>query len=141
MNSELRDGDERPIESTIGDDDRRAAETRVVWYFGDLLDNVTAEYPIARHRLVAVLSTLDAAAREHESLVDDRSEAVGYQNTPGRVVRMPHQLWDVLEEVEDLSDDEMRAARAVHRRMAVALAGAEPDPGAPFFVFAVESGY
>lgn len=141
MTSDLRQGDERPIESSVAEADRVDAESRVAWYFGDLLDNVTSEYPVARHRLVVTLAALDAAARAHEDLVEDRSESVGYENTPGRTVRLPLQLWTVFEETEEISEDELRAARAVHRRMAVALAGAEPDPAAPFFVFAAESPY
>ena len=139
MNSDLREGEDRPVETSVADDERRAAEHRVAWYFGDLLDNVTAEYPVARHRLVAVLAALDAAARAHEDLVDDRSESIGYETTPGRVVRLPLQLWDVFAETEDLEEEELRAARAVHRRMAVALAGAEPEPAAPSFVFAADA--
>ena len=141
MTSDLRQGDGRSIDSPVAAADRIDAESRVAWYFGDLLDNVTNEYPVARHRLVVTLAALDAAARAHEDLVEDRSESVGYENTPGRAVRLPLQLWTVFEETEDLSEDELRAARAVHRRMAVALAGAEPDPAAPFFVFAAESPY
>lgn len=141
MTSDLRQGDDRPIESSVADADRVDAESRVAWYFGDLLDNVTSEYPVARHRLVVTLAALDAAARAHEDLVEDRSEPVGYENTPGRAVRLPLQLWTVFEETEEIGEDELRAARAVHRRMAVALAGADPDPAAPFFVFAAESPY
>lgn len=139
MNPDLRDGEARPTGPSVDEDERREAESRVAWYFGDLLDTVTAEYPVARHRLVVVLATLEAAARSREALFEDRSESVGYATDPGRVVRLPIRLWDVLRETEDLSADELRAGRAVHRRMAVALAGTEPDPAAPFFVFATES--
>jgi hypothetical protein len=141
MTPDLRDGEARPTGPPVDDDERRDAESRVAWYFGDLLDTVTAEYPVARHRLVVVLATLEAAARGQASLVDDRSDPVGTANAPGRVVRLPLQLWTVLRETEDLTDDELRAGRAVHRRMAVALTGEDPDPAAPFFVFAAESPY
>lgn len=141
MTPDLRDGEARPTGPSVDDDERRDAESRVAWYFGDLLDTVTTEYPVARHRLVVVLASLEAAARSQESLVEDRGESVDYANLPGRVVRLPLQLWDVFHETEDLSDDELRAGRAVHRRMAVALAGEDPDPAAPFFVFAAESPY
>lgn len=140
MDPDLREGQDRSTTPSAGDDERLAAESRVAWYFGDILDTVTTEYPVARHRLVVVLGKLDAAAREHESLVSDRGESVGYATTPGRVVRLPLQQWDVFKETEELSDDELAAARAVHRRMAVALVGAEPEPAAPFFAFA-ESRY
>lgn len=139
MNPDLRQGEDPSLETSVADDERRAAEHRVAWYFGDLLDDVTTEYPVARHRLVGVLAALDAAARAHEDLVDDCSESIGYETTPGRVVRLPLRLWDVLVETRDLEGDELRAARAVHRRMAVALVGAEPEPAAPSFVFATDS--
>lgn len=141
MDSDLGAGEERPQTASIPDEARRAAEHRVAWYFGDLLDNVVAKYPVARHRLIVVLAALEAAAETHETLVDDRSESVGYATTPGDVVRLPGQLWSVFEKTAELSDAEERAVRAVHRRMAVALVGADPDPTAPFFVRAVGPGH
>lgn len=141
MNPDLRQDEDPSLEASVDADERRAAERRVAWYFGDLLDNVTAEYPVARHRLVGALAALDAAARAHEDLVDDRGESIEYETTPGRVVRLPLQLWDVFAETEDLKEEELRAARAVHRRMAVALIGAEPEAAAPSFVLAAESPY
>lgn len=141
MTPDLRETDDRPAATSAADEERHAVESRVAWYFGDLLDSVAAEYPVARHRLVVVLATLEAAARAQEPLVEERSEPVGGAATPGRVVRLPLQLWDVFAETEALPADELRAARAVHRRMAVALEGEDPDPAAPFFVLAADSPY
>ena len=141
MTPDLREGDDRSAVAAVPDEERHEAESRVAWYFGDLLDAVVSEYPVARHRLVGVLAALETAARGQASLVDERSETVGGPTTPGQVVRLPLQLWVVFAETETISDDELRAARAVHRRMAVALEGEEPDPAAPYFVFAADSPY
>jgi hypothetical protein len=140
MDSDLREAEDHPLSASVHDEARQAAERRVAWYFGDLLDNVTTEYPVARHRLVTVLGTLETAAETHEGLVEERSEEVGYETTPGTVYRTPRQVWAVFEETAALSDAEARAVRAVHRRMAVALVGDEPDPAAPFFVRAAGPG-
>lgn len=138
MTFDLREGEE-PATAVREAEERPDAERRVAWYFGDLLDEVSAEYPVARHRLVAVLSDMDVRVRAFD-LADDRTEPLRHPNAPGRVVRLPLQLWTVLEETGDLSEEELRAARAVHRRMSESLleADAETDPSAPPFVLAAE---
>ena len=139
MTFDLREGEE-PATATEAADGRPDAERRVAWYFGDLLDAVSADHPVARHRLVAALAELDARARAYEVADDDRAEPLRHPHAPGRVVRLPLQIWTLLSETGDLSEDELRAARAVHRRMSESLleAGADPDPAAPPFVLAAD---
>jgi uncharacterized membrane protein YccC len=138
MTFDLREGEAGTPDAEA--DERPAAERRVAWYFGDLLDRVASEYPVARHHLVAVLAELDALARTYDLTDRDRTEPVRHPHAPGRVLRLPLQLWTLLEEMGDLSEEELRAARAVHRRMGEALvdADAESDPSAPLFVLAAE---
>ena len=136
MTFDLREGEAGTAAAAV--EERPAAESRVAWYFGDLLDRVSSEYPIARYRLVAVLAELDALARTYDLADHDRTEPVRHPHAPGEVLRLPLQLWTLLEETGDLSEDELRAARAVHRRMGEALVDPDSDPSAPLFVLAAE---
>jgi len=133
MTSDLRERFD-PSEST-----EDATRTRVEWYFGDLVNTVSTEYPVTRPALVGTLATLESHARDQESLLRDRGDRLGDAHAPGQVLQVPLQVWSVLEETSDRDGEELRAARAVHRRMGVALTGEEPAPAAPFFVFAAES--
>lgn len=138
MAPDLEQGGDSRREPREGDRDRQKARRRVEWYFGDVLDDVSAAHPVARHRLVATLADLDTVAREHEALLAEHAETVEGAEAPGRVVELPLHLWSLFEEESGFSETEGCAARAVHRRMGEALVSSDASARAPLFVVACE---
>lgn len=103
---------------TPGSGAEEARET-VAWYFGDLLAEVVDERPVSRPQLVTALARVHlGAARRRRSPVDQFG-AVVHRGRTETVVAIPEDRWASL--ADDLAEEERRAAREVHRRMAAVL--------------------
>jgi hypothetical protein len=109
-----------------GSGDPRAA---VEWYFGDLIDTVSVDYPVSRRDLGRALATVESEGRRRESELWSAGVPVRCE-VPGAVFRLPGGTWRSLEAEGDVDKHEAAAAREVHRRMAQTVADI-PEPGAP----------
>jgi hypothetical protein len=92
-------------------------------YFGDLVDDVALHAPVSRRQLVAVLARAQLSGRERGP---DGLESLGeqqYQSNDETLYWLDDEFWSRLRADHNLSADEGRAAREVHRRVIEAIDG------------------
>ncbi|NHN40465.1 hypothetical protein G9C85_02285 [Halorubellus sp. JP-L1] len=92
-------------------------------YFGDLVDDVALHAPVSRRQLVAVLARAQLSGREYgpDELADLGEEL--HQSNDETLYWLDDQFWSRLRREHNLSPDEGRAAREVHRRIIEAIDG------------------
>jgi hypothetical protein len=133
-----------PNKESVRGDEGAAAEAgtdiraTVDWYFGDLVDEVVAERAVSHEQLIGALASLEGEARSRWDQLADRGDAVSTAGAPGEVLAVPVGTFQVLTQACGLSDEETDAVRAVHRRMARAIARIPEDESVDAIVFAAE---
>jgi hypothetical protein len=121
--------------ATAADTDIRAT---VDWYFGDLVDEVAADYAVSCEQLVGALANIEREASARRDQLAERGRAVSTAGAPGEVLALPVGTLQVLTRACDLSGEESEAARSVHRRMAQAIARLPDEDATDAIVFAAE---
>jgi hypothetical protein len=92
-------------------------------YFGDLVDDVALHAPVSRRQLVAVLARAQLSGRDlGPNGLDDLGEEL-YQSNDETLYWLDGEFWSRLRREHNLSPDEGRAAREVHRRIIEAIDG------------------
>jgi hypothetical protein len=92
-------------------------------YYADLVDDVALHAPVSRRQLVAVLARAQLSGRD---IGPDGLEALGerrYQSNDETLYWVDGEFWSRLRTEHNLSSDEGRAAREVHRRIIEAIDG------------------
>jgi hypothetical protein len=92
-------------------------------YYGDVVDDVALHAPVSRRQLVAVLARAQLSGRdlgpsELSSMGEER-----FQSNDETLYWLDGEFWSRLRREHNLSPDEGRAAREVHRRMIEAIDG------------------
>ncbi|WP_256299156.1 hypothetical protein [Haloarchaeobius salinus] len=92
-------------------------------YFDDLIDDVALHAPISRRQLVAVLARAQLSGRGlgPENLREEGE--LTYQSNDESLFWLDATFWRRLRRRHNLSPDEGRAAREVHRRIIEAIDG------------------
>lgn len=92
-------------------------------YYGGLVDDVALHAPVSRRQLVAVLARAQLSGRDHgpDDLADLGEEL--YQSNDETLYWLDGEFWARLRREHNLSSDEGRAAREVHRRIIEAIDG------------------
>lgn len=92
-------------------------------YYGDLVDEVALHAPVSRRQLVAVLARAQLSGRDlgPDGLSDLGDEL--YQSNDETLYWLDGEFWARLRNEHNLSPDEGRAAREVHRRIIEAIDG------------------
>lgn len=98
------------------------ARSAVEAFFGDLLDDVALEAPVSRARLVRALAAVQAVAADRRSGVRDDASAAITTLGGASIVPVPASTWSDLAREAGLTATDEVAARAAHRRLAVAAA-------------------
>ncbi|WP_435194287.1 hypothetical protein [Natronomonas sp. EA1] len=98
-------------------------------YFGDLIADVALDAPVSRVMLTTALERLQAASSHLATMSDATFIHVGETE---EVYVIPLADWKALADVAGLSVPERHAAREVHRRLAVSLAGDRVVGHGPF---------
>jgi hypothetical protein len=92
-------------------------------YFGDLVDDVALHAPVSRRQLVAVLARAQFSGRDlGPGELTDIGEQL-YQSDDETLYWLDGEFWSRLRREHNLSSDEGRAAREVHRRIIEAIDG------------------
>ncbi|WP_049925032.1 hypothetical protein [Halopiger goleimassiliensis] len=91
-------------------------------YFGETIDDVALHAPVSRRQLVAVLARAQLTGC-HLSFDDARDRTVVYRSDRETLSWLEGSFWTDLASHHDLSPDEQRAAREVHRRILEAVDG------------------
>lgn len=92
-------------------------------YFDDLIEDVALHAPVSRRQLVAVLARAQLSGRGlgPEQLREEGE--VTYQSNDESLFWLDGTFWARLRQRHNLSPDEGRAAREVHRRIIEAIDG------------------
>ncbi|WP_435363620.1 hypothetical protein [Haloarchaeobius sp. DYHT-AS-18] len=92
-------------------------------YYGDLIDEVALHAPVSRRQLVAVLARAQLSGRGlgPDTLTEQGEEV--FQSNDETLFWLDGSFWRRLRENHNLSPDEGRAAREVHRRIIEAIDG------------------
>jgi hypothetical protein len=127
----------------MGIDDGEFESTReyLEWYFGDLLEEVSAESPVSRARLGATLVKLHVSAERRRAFLVERC-ARTHQSSEEQILWLTDPLWETLAGPHDISPLEVEAAVTVHRRMAAAIEGSTHAPRPetkPFVLLSIRS--
>jgi hypothetical protein len=95
-------------------------------YFADTIDAVAVQAPVSRRQLVAVLAWAQLTGRERgpENLTEDVD--VVYQSNAETLCWLDGDFWRQIRALHDLTPDESRSAREVHRRILEAVDGDVP---------------
>ncbi len=122
----------------LSDPALRAAAERTEWYFGELIDRVTADHPVTRQQVIRALAEIDRSAQCQDPLIHKHSEPVD-TTAPGQVLRLPPTVWEELSDAHELSGREAQAARAVYQEMATAILPHHAESEAPIVVVATDA--
>jgi hypothetical protein len=92
-------------------------------YFDDLIDDVALHAPISRRQLVAVLARAQLSGRGRGPGELREEGELTYQSNDETLFWLDGTFWARLRRQHNLSPDEGRAAREVHRRLIEAIDG------------------
>jgi len=92
-------------------------------YYGDLVDDVALHAPVSRRQLVAVLARAQLSGRDHgpDELANIGEEL--HQSKDETLYWLDGEFWSRLRREHNLTPDEGRVAREVHRRIIEAIDG------------------
>ena len=91
-------------------------------YFGETIDTVALHAPVSKRQLVAVLARAQLTGLRLSLEADDVREVV-YRSDRETLCWLEGGFWAELREGQNLTPDEGRAAREVHRRIIEAVDG------------------
>ena len=113
-------------DQTVEFDEFSRACDLVEEYFGDTIDEVALHAPVSRRQLVAVLARAQLSGRQ--LAIDGLTEngEVVYQSNDETLLWLDGDFWGDLRGLHNLTPDEGRAAREVHRRLIEAIDGDVP---------------
>ena len=113
-------------DQTVEFDEFSRACDLVEEYFGDTLNEVALHAPVSRRQLVAVLARAQLSGRQ--LAIDGLTENgdVVYQSNTETLLWLDGDFWGDLRGLHNLTPDEGRAAREVHRRLIEAIDGDVP---------------
>ncbi|WP_435360499.1 hypothetical protein [Haloarchaeobius sp. DFWS5] len=110
-------------DTDVAFDEFSRACDRVEAYFGDLVDDVALHAPVSRRQLVAVLARAQLSGwSESTAKLREEGELV-YQSNDESLFWLDGSFWRGLRDDHNLTPDEGRAAREVHRRIIEAIDG------------------
>jgi len=95
-------------------------------YFGTTIDDVALHAPVSRRQLVAILARAQLVGRELAGTEPLTVERTVHQSNDEGVYWLDDGFWDDIRGRHNLTPDESRAAREVHRRIVEAIAGDVP---------------
>lgn len=95
-------------------------------YFGETVDDVALHAPVSRRQLVAVLARAQLSGRQLalDGLTEDGD--VVYQSNDETLLWLDGGFWMDIGGHHNLTPDECRAAREIHRRLIEAIDGDVP---------------
>ncbi|WP_435335620.1 hypothetical protein [Haloarchaeobius sp. TZWWS8] len=92
-------------------------------YYGDLLEEVALHAPVSHRQLVAVLARAQLSGRGLGPETLEEEGDIVYQSNDETLLWLDGSFWRQLRENHNMSPDEGRAAREVHRRIIEAIDG------------------